>query len=95
MSDKIEITNARIVPIFCANEQTETDHTATIDHNGEYVFTCECGRFIKVAGDADIKAALEDHAYHNEGQISAAQIEAENEEKLSVLDDLFGKPEKA
>jgi hypothetical protein len=75
---------------FCAAEQTETEHEVTIDENGEFLFTCECGRFFKLSGDLDkdgIKEALVKHQEQNQGQLTVEAIEAANEEKLALLDE--------
>lgn len=68
--------------IFCANEQKLTPHKATVDANGEYVFTCACGRFLKLPADTkDFEKVFAVHEKANTGQVS---IEAQ-EKKLAEL----------
>lgn len=76
--------------IFCANEQEVTEHVVTIDNNGEFVFTCDCGRFIKLPGDIkkdELKEALEAHKASNEGQLTVEEVEKANLEKLKLIDE--------
>ena len=76
--------------VFCAKEQKETEHTVTIDTNGEFVFECACGSFLKLPSDfktKDITKHLELHKVHNEGQVTIEQLEKENEKKLALLDE--------
>lgn len=73
---------------FCSNEQTQTDHVVSVDNNGEFVFTCDCGRFFKLPADLDkneINDALKAHEGANKGQISLEQLEKENAEKLENI----------
>lgn len=73
---------------FCANEQEITEHKVTVDVNGEFLFTCDCGRFFKLPGDLDKKAideALILHEDHNKGQVSQEEINKINEEKLKNI----------
>lgn len=84
--------------LFCANCQAVTIHSATVDGNGEYVFTCQtpmenadggviCGRFLKLPADVATKEQadklFETHAVENEGQMTT-----EAQEKK--LDDILG-----
>ncbi len=88
--------------VFCTNEQIETLHSVVIDGNGEFVFTCltknedaVCGRFFKIPANVDIeglKTALELHKTHNEGVVTAAQVEEETDQKLSILDQIEDAP---
>lgn len=73
--------------VFCANEQAETIHQVVIDTNGDFVFSCECGRFFKLPEGVDVKEALVAHEEANKGQKSIEAIEQENAEKLKLLDD--------
>lgn len=80
---------AKKVVMFCAAEQTDTDHTLEIDGNGEIVLTCDCGRFVKLPRDTtpdQLKAYIEAHKAANEGQISVASIEAKRAELLGAFD---------
>lgn len=70
---------------FCANCQEITEQAVSVDNNGEYLFECECGRFIKFPADVDIKEALKRHEEVNKGQISQAEIDKANEEKLANI----------
>lgn len=73
---------------FCANCQEKKDHVVTVDNNGEFLFTCECGRFFKLPGTLDkegVKAALDLHEESNKGQLSQEAIDAENAEKLKNI----------
>lgn len=73
---------------FCANCQDKTEHVVTVDVNGEFVFSCPCGRFFKLPGDLDKKGvaeALQAHEDSNVGQISQEAIEVANEEKLNSI----------
>lgn len=84
--------------LFCANCQAVTMHSATVDGNGEYVFTCQtamenadggiiCGRFLKLPAEVATKEEadklFEAHAVENEGQLTV-----ENQEKK--LDGILG-----
>jgi len=74
--------------IFCANEQEITSHKVTVDTNGELLFTCECGRFVKLPGDtqkAEITKALDRHEEANQGQVTQAAVEEQNQAKLTKL----------
>lgn len=76
------------VLLFCANEQTETEHTLDIDGAGEIVLTCVCERFVKLpkGTDADgLKSFIETHKQINQGQISIEAIEAEKAKLLESL----------
>jgi len=79
---------AKTLKIFCAGEQELTDHTATIDQNGEWLFTCEqCARVLKYSASMtsdEVKAAFIAHQVANEGQLTQAVIDA----KISQLEDL-------
>lgn len=73
---------------FCTNEQTQTDHTVTVDNNGEFVFECSCGRFFKLPAELDkdgINDALKAHENSNKGQISLEELERVNAEKLENI----------
>ena len=74
---------------FCANCQKTTAHRATIDANQELVLTCDCGRFIKLPTEgmtaADVEAYLAAHEQANQGQVSVAAQEAQNDQLLSEL----------
>lgn len=74
--------------MFCANEQTDTDHTLDIDGNGEVVLTCACGRFIKLPADTtpeSLTAYVEAHKASNEGQITVEAMETRKAELLGEL----------
>ena len=75
----------RTKDIFCANEQLVTTHDASVDSNGEFVFTCQtCGRFVKLPADlepAQMEELLAKHEEANTGQVS---IEA-SEKTLDAL----------
>lgn len=73
---------------FCAGHQEVTDHEVTIDANGEYLFTCECGRFFKIPADSDkaaITAFLSKHEKTNKGQLSVEEVEKANKAKLDLI----------
>lgn len=73
---------------FCSGEQKVTDHTVTVDQNGEFVFACECGRFFKLPGDLDkegVSDALKIHEESNKGQVTNEQLEKERAEKLKNI----------
>lgn len=70
--------------IFCANEQKVTSHKGEVDGNGEFVFTCDCGRFLKFPKDTtpeQFNELLTAHEEANTGQVS----QAEQEKKLAEL----------
>ncbi len=73
--------------IFCANEQKVTEHS--VDYvNGEFIFTCNCKRFIKLPGDLkkdEIADALKKHQEANKDQVSQAELDKEKEEKLKLV----------
>lgn len=75
--------------VFCANCQDVTEHTAEVDTNGELVFTCECGRFIKVPTEGlskdKLDNLLEAHQTANEGQMSAEAVEKAKQDVLNKL----------
>jgi len=74
--------------IFCTNEQKLTEHEVSIDNNGEFLLTCECGEFIKLPGDMDkegIDKALEDNQAENEGKVTLEVLTKINEEKLKNI----------
>lgn len=74
--------------VFCVNEQEITEHVVTVDANGEFVFTCPCGRFFKLSGELDkesIVEALKAHQEVNKGQVSQEAISKENAEKLKNI----------
>lgn len=74
--------------VFNARTQQIEDATVTVDNNGEFVFTFADGGFFKLPGTLDkdgITEALKAHEKANKGQISQAEIDAENEEKLKNI----------
>jgi hypothetical protein len=76
--------------IFCANCQEITPHVVVIS-NDEYVFTCDCGRFIKFPSSLskeDLIKAIAKHEEVNKGQLTVEALEKELKEKLSALDEL-------
>lgn len=75
--------------VFCAREQKDTDQTARIDTNGEYVIECGCGSFFKLPGGlpaAELEALVVAHKTENEGQVSVEAVEARDAQLLSQLD---------
>lgn len=73
--------------VFCANEQVLTNHMVTY-LNGEYVLTCDCGRFVKLPGGLtkdQIDKALDAHEEGNKDQVSQAALDKEAEEKLKLI----------
>lgn len=89
---KIKDTKEEVkkISVFCANEQSETEHTLDINGVGEIVLECACGRFLKLPKGTDaegVKAFIEAHKQANEGQITKESIE---EEKKKLLDELVG-----
>jgi transcription elongation factor Elf1 len=64
--------------VFCAHCQEETAHSIALNSIGnEVIFTCECGRFIKVPAHLKtngINAYLEVHKVDNQGQVSQATL---------------------
>jgi hypothetical protein len=78
--------------LFCANCQLVTVHNATVDGNGEYVFTCtteDCGRFIKLPAEVATKEEadklFEAHAEQNEGQMT---VEAQEKKLDGILGEI-------
>lgn len=74
--------------IFCPRCQAVTTHSAEVDGNGEYVFTCttaDCGRFLKlpatVATAEEANALFEARQVQNEGQVNVE----EQDKKLSGI----------
>lgn len=70
---------------FCANCQDITEQTVSVDNNGEFLFECECGRFIKFPADIDMAAALKKHEIANKGQVLQAELDKINKEKLANI----------
>ena len=71
--------------VFCSNCQAVTAHGASLSPIGEIVFTCDCGRFVKFAGDLskkEIEALLVKHEEVNKGQISVEAVEKKLNELL-------------
>jgi len=67
--------------LFCAHDQAETDHTVTVT-GGDYVFACDCGRFMKfpvTLSAEELKKAIAAHKEVNQGmqlvKTEADQIE--------------------
>jgi hypothetical protein len=76
--------------VFCANCQEVKPHEISLSSVGEFVFTCDCGRFIKVAGDLSVKEvneALDKHEEANKGQISVEAAEQKLGELIDSLDE--------
>jgi len=74
--------------IFCTNEQKLTEHEVSIDNNGEFLLTCECGEFIKLPGDlnkAEIDQAIKENEKENEGKVTLEVLTKINEEKLKNI----------
>lgn len=76
--------------LFCANEQQVTDHSAVIDQNQDMVLTCSvCERAIKFPTEGmtreDLDAAIQAHQDANQGQVSQAAQDAQNDELLQSL----------
>lgn len=75
--------------IFCPKCQLETPHTAEVDGNGEYVFTCateDCGRFLKLPAEVstaeEANAIFEARKVQNEGQVS---VEDQDKKLAGIL----------
>jgi uncharacterized Zn finger protein len=72
--------------VFCANCQVDKEQEATIDGNGDFIFTCpDCGRFVKFSSETqpdEIDGLLATHKEANTGQISVASQEAKLAEML-------------
>ena len=86
----------KTILVFNAELQKETPHVIDFAGNGEIILTCEqTGRFLKfpkgTTGEV-LKELLAKHKAANEGQVTAASLEAEKEK---LLGDLLGekKPE--
>ena len=68
--------------LFCAQCQAETQHAVVVTR-GDYVFTCDCGRFTKFPSTMtpmELSAAIAAHKENNQGlrliRTEADQIEA-------------------
>lgn len=75
---------------FNAITQKDEEAIVTIDVNGEFVFKFADKSFFKLPGHLNKKQifeALEKEKKNNEGQVSMAQVEADNSKKLSIFDD--------
>lgn len=78
--------------LFCANEQSVTEHQASLSPDGEFVFTCACGRFVKFPADAEnIEELIAKHEETNKGQVS---IEAQEAKLAALLKSVEDKPAK-
>jgi len=70
---------------FCPKEQKITKHKASLDLNGDFVFTCQskdCGSFFKISSTIkDLDKALKAEEEGSKGQVS---IEAQ-EAKLAAM----------
>lgn len=70
--------------IFCTREQTETEHSMTLDQNGEIVARCACGHFIKLPNvtGKELTDLIDLHAESNQGQqlVEEDQAEADDSE---------------
>lgn len=78
----------KTITVFCANEQADTEHVLDVDGAGEIVLTCACGRFLKLPAGTDsagLKAYIAAHKTANEGQVSAAALEAKKAELIAAL----------
>jgi hypothetical protein len=83
--DKVEV---KTLSFFCANEQDDTDHTVDIDHNGEVVLSCGCGRFIKLPADTtpeSLQAYVVAHREANMGQVTQEEVDSKKAELLNAL----------
>lgn len=82
-----EKNGTKQVTLFCAIDQKDMKHEATVDQNGDYVFVCvECKGFTKVPGDTkNLETYFAQIKKDNEGQVSLEQAEREMEEKLARL----------
>ena len=75
--------------VFCANCQAETAHEISLA-NDEAIFTCECGRFIKLPADMSKKEVtkhLKSHKETNEGQVSQERYEQAERDLIDALSD--------
>lgn len=78
--------------IFCAKEQIDTAHTGAVVNNGEFIFTCDCGEFIKFPAGLsaqELENAFETYKAANIGQVSAEDAEKELEASKDTLKDLM------
>lgn len=71
----ITLENKQTKNAFCAQCQEETDHTVEVDHNGEILMTCECGRFQKFASGMTAKAVNDDLGRRKKASSGLAFIE--------------------
>lgn len=80
------------INIFCAKDQEITEHEASIDQNGEFLFECltkDCGRFLKLPLDfpsESLEEYLANHHDVNLGQVSLEEQEKKLDEMLSNLE---------
>lgn len=75
--------------IFCAKDQEETPHAASVDGNGEFVFTCttpDCGRFVKLPADVTPEDAQAYFAAHKESNVGQVSLEEQERKLLTLLD---------
>lgn len=80
----------KVITAFNAITQKDEEAVVTIDNNGEFVFTFADKSFFKLPGDLskkELMEALQKEKEMNEGQVSMAKLEAENNKKLSIFDD--------
>ena len=77
--------------IFCANCQAQTEHDCSPDKNGEVVFACSCGRFLKAplfARPEELDAYLATHHQANVGQVqtdTSAEEQARFDERFKRM----------
>lgn len=78
----------KTIQVFCANEQSQTDHTLSITGVGEILLTCVCGRFLKLPKGTtpeELKNAIASHEEANKGQITVEALEAEEAKLIDAL----------
>lgn len=80
----------KVITAFNAITQKDEEAVVTVDHNGEFVLTFEDESFLKFPGDMtkkQIEDSLVKHKEMSEGVVTTAEVEAQNDKKLSMFDD--------
>lgn len=80
-------------PIFCAACQAVTNQECSADKNGEILCTCPCGRHLKfpVTSTAEeLQKLLDDHQFHNTGQVTAEAAAADRADVDAKFKALMG-----
>lgn len=83
------MASEKLILLYNATLQKDTEHTVEIDGNGEIILTCvENGHFIKLPAGTNsegLKAYIEAHKDLNSSQVTVESLEAKKKELLEGL----------